>query len=247
MEIRWLTAFLDLSRNAGAAEEFWLAVTRSRLSARRGEFQQFATLLPPDGDAFLRVQNVDGDGGCHLDVHVEDVRDSTAVDLGASVVEDLGDIVVFRSPGGLPFCLVPHRGEGVRPSPLTWPDGQTSLVDQLCIDIPPADFDREADFWSALTGWERRPTDTAEFDYLVRPEGMPLRLLLQRLDGPAPGVRAHLDLACDGREPEVRRHQALGATYVRETDDWVTLLDPAGLPYCITTRAPGIGTVGSGG
>jgi hypothetical protein len=246
MRINWLTAFLDLPHNA-EAETFWLEITRSRLSARRGEFQEFATLLPPDGDAYLRVQQVGGDGGCHLDIHVDDVHDRTAVELGASVVDDPGNIVVLRSPGGLPFCLVPHHGESVRPLPLTWPDGQTSLVDQLCIDIAPADFEREADFWSALTSWERRRAGLSEFDYLVRPEGMPLRLLLQRLDEPAPVVRAHLDLACDGRVPEVRRHQALGATFVRETDDWVTLLDPAGLPYCITTRDPVGGAGGSGG
>lgn len=32
---------------------------------------------------------------------------------------------------------------------------------------------------AALTGWERRPGGLPEFDSLVRPAGMPLRLFLQ--------------------------------------------------------------------
>ncbi|GAA1696294.1 VOC family protein [Fodinicola feengrottensis] len=246
MRVNWVTAFLDLPRRADvrAAEAFWLDVTGTTLSARRGEFLEFATLLPAEGDACLRLQVVDGDGGCHLDLHVEDVRAEIAgaVALGAEVVDDKGTLVVFRSPGGFPFCVVAHHSESVRPEPAIWPDGQRSAVDQLCLDIPPATYQREADFWSALTGWERHPA--GEFEHLVRPDRMPIRLLLQRLEEPEPFVRAHLDLACDGREPEVRRHQALGASFVRATDDWLTLLDPAGLPYCITTRVPAGGAGG---
>jgi hypothetical protein len=250
LRVQWLTAFLDLPRTAEgkAAVDFWLAVTGSTLSARRGESQEFATLVPSQGDAFLRIQEIGGDkAGLHLDLHVEDVRAeaASAVALGAKTVEDLGELIVMRSPGGLDFCLALIGDESIRPNPELWPDGQHSLVDQVCLDIPPAVFEREADFWSALTGWSRRPAGLPEFGYLVRPEDMPLRLLLQRLDDTEPGqrVRAHLDLACDGRAAEVRRHEALGATEVLRTDHWVTLLDPSGQPYCITTRDPITGSV----
>lgn len=78
VEIRWLTAFLDTPRQAPGAEQvapFWQQVTGTRLSSRRGRHREFATLLPTDGDPFLRIQDLDaGVPGCHLDVHVDDVR-----------------------------------------------------------------------------------------------------------------------------------------------------------------------------
>jgi Glyoxalase-like domain len=120
----------------------------------------------------------------------------------------------------------------------TWPSGQRSLVDQVCLDITPDGYDVEAAFWAELTGWERRAGARPEFEYLVRPHGIPLRLLLQRLDDARqPACGAHLDLACD----EVSRHLDLGASVERRTADWVTLRDPAGLAYCITRRDPGTG------
>ena len=60
MTVRWLTAFIDLPGPAfedGCA--FWAAVTGYTLSGRRGDNDQFVTLLPEKGDAFLRLQRVD--------------------------------------------------------------------------------------------------------------------------------------------------------------------------------------------
>jgi Glyoxalase-like domain len=131
-----------------------------------------------------------------------------------------------------------------RPPPSLWPGGDRSLVDQLCLDIPPGAFAVECAFWAALTGWERRSGSRPEFESLVRPPGMPLRLLLQRVgDEQVARGRAHLDLACDDVTAERRRHEALGATVVRTMPNWTTLLDPAGLAYCITCRDPGTGTL----
>jgi hypothetical protein len=212
------------------AEPFWQAVTGSGRSARRGPDGQFATLLPADGDAYLRVQVVgDGPARAHLDLHVGDVaaQAGRAVALGASVLRDEGALVLLRSPAGLPFCLVAWHGEAVRPA------GGRSLVDQMCLDVPVAGFDPEADFWAALTGWRRRAGSLPEFDFLERPDGMPLRLLLQRVDA-APGM--HLDLACTDRAAEVARHEQLGAHVVGVYDRWTTLRDPAGRAYCVTDR-----------
>jgi hypothetical protein len=51
---------------------FWREVTGSALSPFRGVAAEFATLLPPDGDAYLRVQRVKDDpGGHHLDLHAD--------------------------------------------------------------------------------------------------------------------------------------------------------------------------------
>jgi hypothetical protein len=64
----WVTIFLDFPGDAfEAGVAFWREVTGYGLSSSRGEAGEFATLLPPDGDAYLRVQRIfDGAGGCHL-------------------------------------------------------------------------------------------------------------------------------------------------------------------------------------
>ncbi len=97
-----------------------------------------------------------------------------------------------------------------------------------------------------VRGLASRPEElgvSASYHVLARPEGMPLRLLLQRLGDERPGVSAHLDLACDDRDAEAARHLALGAEHVRRTDWWTTLRDPAGRDYCLTRRDLDAGTV----
>jgi Glyoxalase-like domain len=245
--IRWLTGFLDFpTPGLPAGAEFWQRVTAFELSAPRGDREHFATLLPSEGDPYLRVQGtLAGPPGCHLDLHSDDVADTArvAVRLGASVRFEVPGLVVLESPGGLAFCAVRHAGEQERPPPVSWPGGSRSLLDQLCIDIPAARYDTEARFWAELTGWERRPGRRPEFEYLVRPPGMPLRLLLQRLDDGDGPCRAHPDLACDDVAAERERHEELGARVVRTTGYWTTLTDPVGLAYCITSRDPGTGTL----
>lgn len=251
MLVRWLTAFLDTPRDApGAAEcvEFWQGVTRTRLSPRRGEHQEFATLLQSDGDAFLRAQEIGtGRAGCHVDVHVEDVPRAAdeAVSSGAHLVVDRGTLVVTRSPAGLPVCFVPHRGEARRPPPVSVPAPHgtgtfSTLVDQLSIDVPAGAFEAEVAWWSRLTGWRRCEGIRPEFAFLDRPPGVPLRLLFQRLPDRTvdEAATAHLDLACTDRPAEVARHLDLGATALRHTDWWDTMIDPVGRPYCITDRDP---------
>jgi hypothetical protein len=242
--VRWLTGFIDLqSEGFDAACSFWQELTRSTLSPPRGPAGEFATLVPENGDAFVRVQRLgSGSAGCHLDIHFDDVGTGRALatSLGATPLRP----PAFVSPGGLAFCVVPHRGEAHRPTPLVWPDGHRSLVDQMCLDIPPRQFDDEASFWAALTGWERRSGSRPEFEYLLRPPGIPLRLLLQHLDEDQPGpCRAHLDLACDDVISEQKRHELLGATVVRAMPNWTTMRGPAGTEYCITRRDPFSGVI----
>ncbi|HET7534759.1 MAG TPA: VOC family protein [Nocardioidaceae bacterium] len=239
--IGWVSAFLDTDDDrAPEAERFWCAVTGSLLSSRRGRREEFATLLPPDGDAFLRAQRViqSPPGGLHLDLHTHDVNDlaARAEQLGATAsYHELG-YVVLGSPGGLTFCIVDHPGSR-RPEPVLWPGGR-SLVDQVCLDIPPSRFEAEVAFWREISGWKQtQHADDSEFARLARGEGMPLQLLLQRLDDEQPVVTAHLDLACDDRDAEVARHVELGASVVRRTDGWTTLRDPSGREYCVTGRS----------
>lgn len=244
LPVRWITAFLDTpAASAAGSQAYWQAVTATTASAVRGDHDEFRTLLPAEGDAYLRTQVVpDGLPRLHLDLHVDDldaVRDA-AVRAGASVVAEPGTHVVLESPGGLPFCVVPDEGERVVPPAPTWPGGQRSVVDQVCLDIPPEAYEAECRFWADLTGWTLRDEESPEFCRLVRPEAMPLGLLLQRLDhAPADAaVTAHLDLAAgwDGADAEVARHRALGAVELWRSRWWVTLRDPYGRVYCVTRR-----------
>lgn len=250
MTIRWVTAFLDLP--AAAAESgtgFWGAVAASTPSARRGERGEFRTLLPADGDPCLRVQVVvDGPGGVHLDLHVDDVEvlAARAVELGAEVVARPGH-VVLRSPGGLLLCAVGHHGETIPPAPV--PLGASATrVDQVSIDVPAPDFDRECRFWAELTGWELRASRLSEFAALERPPGIPWRLLLQRLgpDDAGGAARAHLDVACGPEvDAAIAHHVSLGALRGADGVVWTTMTDPAGLAYCLTRRDPLTGLIES--
>jgi hypothetical protein len=242
-DVAWMTAFVDLpAAQFDAGVRFWSAVTGSTLSPRRGTNQEFATLVPPDGDAFLRVQRVEGNhGGTHLDLHTDDVGSLVrrAEGLGAQAVADCG-YVVMSSPGSMAFCVVQHHGESVRPKPRN--DGSTRcLVDQMALDIPAPLFDAECTFWASLMRWELRAGSRPEFSVLVRPSAMPLRLLLQRLgpDDPRETVTAHLDVACgDAVASFASAHEALGATVVRRESAWITMADPTGAEYCLTSRDP---------
>jgi hypothetical protein len=237
MEIRWLTAFLDFAPEGfepGVA--FWVAVTGTTLSPLRGAYDELATLEPPDGDAYLRVQRVRAETGpIHLDLHVDDVPAFArrAETIGAAEVHAAEGVAVLHSPGGFTFCLVGWHGETTRPA------RPVAVVDQVCLDIAPSLQEKERSFWTALTGWRRRDGSRAEFSSLTRP-GQPLRLLLQRLDAePGAPVSAHLDLAADGRVEEVvARHESLGAGVVRRTEGWTTMRDPVGREYCVTSRDP---------
>jgi Glyoxalase-like domain len=240
MRIDWLTAFIDRPADRfDAAVAFWLRATGSALSARRGESGQFATLLPATGDGYVRVQRVDGGpGGSHLDLHTADLAATArrAVRLGAEVLLTEDDVVVLRSPAGLPHCSVGDSGERRRPAPVPAPGGRT-LLDQICVDIPPAAFDREVDYWRELTGWAVSPAGD-EFVRLEVPESLPLRILLQRQDEPGPDAQAaaHLDFASDDADAAAARHETLGATIIGRYPGWLQLADPAGAPYCITRR-----------
>ena len=245
--VSWVTACLDLPPDVHEAGiHFWSAVTGYAVSPPRGDHGEFTKLLPPVGDPFLKIQRTEAPGpatpGLHLDLHVTSVVDSAAraEGLGATVAERSEDgFVVLRSPGGFVFCFV-DEVLSRRPWPTRWPQQHESVVDQVCLDIPAAAYDTECAFWSQLTGWPvRRSVSRPEFRHLVRPDGIPIRLLLQRLGDAATGpVTGHVDLACDHRPAEVARHQRLGAAVVARHSGWTTLRDPAGALYCVTDRDP---------
>ncbi|MDQ0763816.1 VOC family protein [Streptomyces canus] len=239
--ILWTHAFIDrplelFSRSC----EFWSTVTDTHLSELRGEQEEFVTLLPEGADACLKVQGVvAGKAGAHLDFAVADVPTfvASALRLGAGLVTEHARWAVLRSPAGQLFCVGPwEHGESVRP-----PVVRGTRLDQVCLDIPPSLHDAEVAFWAALLpDWESLSGSLPEFHVLKPPAGLPVRILLQRLDEERP-VSAHLDLACADIGATRAEHERLGAEFVAEGRRWTVMRDPAGGLYCLTGRDPETG------
>jgi hypothetical protein len=236
--IRWVSAFID--RPAGRLDEataFWSAVTGTRPVPQ--EDPGFVRLHSTTSDDWLEIQEVqDGPGGAHLDFSVTDVPafTATARAAGATTVADHGSWQVLRSPAGLAFCVAGWPGQRALPVALTSPDGTRSLLDQVCLDIGPAAYDAELEFWAALTGWAplRLPPS---FHRLTPVPRLAVQILLQRTDDEQPAA-AHLDLSCSDVPAARARHEALGASFVGEWPGWTVLRDPAGGRYCLTGRIP---------
>lgn len=117
------------------------------------------------------------------------------------------------------------------------PDGTLSRLDQVCLDIGPADHEVETRFWKLLTGWTFQPGRRPEFTRLRSEEQLPAHLLLQRLGENRP-TSAHIDLAAEDIEATAAWHESLGATVVQRREHWIVLSDPSDALYCVTARDP---------
>ena len=240
MSVRWVWAFLDtVEADAESSEAFWHTVTRTGISPRRGDRAEFATLLPERGDAWVKVQRVVEGGGVHLDLDVDQPLADAATEaarLGAAEVARHDDVIVMRSPGGFTFCLTSWANTGSPTAQVR--DGEPDLLDQVCIDVPRDLYAGELTFWEELTGWQRRAGALPEFTSLTRPDGIPVRLLFQRLGESTGPVRGHVDFACRDRTPTCETHVAAGASVVSEHEFWTVMRDPVGRIYCLTHRLP---------
>jgi hypothetical protein len=237
----WISAFLDFApQDYAAGARFWSAVTGYPIAHTRGRDDEFASLVPPSGGAYLKLQRLaDGPSRIHLDLHVEDARAGAdhALILGCTEIADFGEWIVMQSPAGILFCYDDEFRGGEVPPPAEWPDGHRSRVDQICLDIPPEIFDEECHLWAQLTGRELGQSRWfPEFRNLERPKTQALRFLLQRLESGPSGV--HFDVATTDRNAETERHLALGARVVKVNDRWTVLNDPIRRPYCIIDRPP---------
>ena len=234
----WIQVFLDTP--AGGFEDavaFWSAVTGWRPSDRRGEDGQFLTLLPAAGSAYLKMQAVDGPAGIHLDLDSADrpAAIERAHALGATTAWRYHDVEVMRSPGGFTFCHTLLDG-----APALVRDGST-VLDQVCLDIPSGSWDVEVAFWRDLTGRELQDATAPGFARLIAPDQP--RILLQRLGEPDGPVRAHPDLATADRTADTEDHVRRGARVVGIHAFWTVMVAPGGQVYCLTDRDPRTGTV----
>ncbi len=139
------------------AVTFWSAVTGWTVSERRGENAQFVTLLPTTGAPYLKLQAVPGPAGVHLALDTDDRPASIARarDLGATTAWVYCGVEVMRSPGGFTFCQTLLEG-----NPAIGRDSST-ILGQVCLDIPSSSWETEVAFWRDLTG--REPRSFAEF------------------------------------------------------------------------------------
>jgi hypothetical protein len=240
-EITWLHAVVDVpSGRLVAAADFWSAALDWPAGTPWPGHPGLRSFEPPDGDAYVHLQEIGGPGRVHLDLEsvAPDATVSRATDAGAVLVAEHAEWRTLRSPGGLPFCVVAATERGL-PSPRAWPDGHRSRMVQVCIDSPAPQHETEAEFWHAVLGERWVPSPAPEFAAKWHNDaGSPLQLLFQRLDEVEGPVRAHLDHGTDDLAAEVRRLCALGAEDIGPGRAWHVLRDPAGLLCCVTENSP---------
>lgn len=240
----WVHLFLDVPRARWQeAVGFWSAATGWATSPSRGEDGQFVTLVPQEGDPWLKMQALDGtEPRIHLDLDAGDREAALerSVSLGASPAWTYEDVPVMRSPGGLLFCHTLTEG----PATGFARTDHDRVLDQVCIDIPPSRWEQEIGFWASITGRTLEEARTPDFVRLADPDPHGgLRILLQRLADDEGEVRAHPDFAVANRASETCRQVSLGAETVGVFEWWTVMRAPYGQVYCLTDRDPSTGRV----
>ncbi|BDH59310.1 VOC family protein [Tsukamurella sp. PLM1] len=107
------------------------------------------------------------------------------------------------------------------------------------INLDCADVAAQASFWSAALGLPVDENDGNEFMRTIgfeRPD-LPRMMFLAVPERKTVKNRMHLDLHADDRAAEVDRLLALGATHLRDHEEfgfrWTVLADPEGNEFCI--------------
>ena len=107
------------------------------------------------------------------------------------------------------------------------------------INLDCADVAGQAAFWSQALGV---PVDENDGNAFMRTVGyqnpvLPRMMFLAVPEGKSVKNRMHLDMHADDRAAEVARVLALGATHLRDHDEWgvqwTVLTDPEGNEFCI--------------
>jgi hypothetical protein len=237
----WIHAVIDVPADQHAATaDFWGRVLGWPAGDEWPGHEELRSFEPPAGTPYLHLQRIEGPERVHLDIESEapDATVAQAVDLGAELVAEHESWRTLRSPGELPFCVLPAT-EHEPPEPVTHPDGHRSRMVQVCVDSPQAVHAAEVAFWRALLPGRWAPSGGAEFAGKLHDDaGSPIQLLFQQLGEVGGPVRAHLDLGTDDLPAEVRRILDLGAADVGPGRVWHVLRDAAGQPFCVTPNSP---------
>ena len=108
-----------------------------------------------------------------------------------------------------------------------------SRLTSVLVDVPAADHERTAAFWSAALG--RKGKTYEKFpEYVSFEEVTPgIEFMVQRTDDPGP--RIHIDIETDDVDAEVSRLTGIGAKEIARHHSWVVMQDPAGTVFCVVT------------
>lgn len=106
-----------------------------------------------------------------------------------------------------------------------------SRLHKFVIDVAEADHDQELAFWQRATGRAMTQHNRYPEYHWAPPPDTGLAFLVQRLDDG--DARVHLDIHTTDLDAEVARLERLGATRVRQVNDWWVMQDPAGLLFCV--------------
>jgi len=237
----WVHAVIDIPASSHVeTAAFWAEALGWPAGEPWREHPELRSFEPPDGTAYVHLQEIDGPPRVHIDLETRDPRSTVrrALRLGATYVGRNRRWQTLLSRGGLPFCVLGASND-TPPEPVTWPDGHRSRLVQVCVDSPAASHDAEVAFWRALLPGRWFDSRSPEFGGKWHDDaGSPIQLLFQRLDEPDGPVRAHLDLGTDDLSAEVRRLRDLGADDVGPGRGWHVMRDPAGLLFCATENSP---------
>lgn len=116
-----------------------------------------------------------------------------------------------------------------------------SIANLKMVTLDSADARRDAQFWSALLGWDVAH-EQDEYAMLTGPGGVALGFgTVADFAPPAwpneHGTKQfHFDLAVDDLDAGVSTCEELGATLADPQPDagWRVMLDPSGHPFCLT-------------
>jgi catechol 2,3-dioxygenase-like lactoylglutathione lyase family enzyme len=101
------------------------------------------------------------------------------------------------------------------------------------------DLERQAAFWAAALGYERRATDSDDFVLLYPKDRVGPNVSLDQVRSKVQiPPRIHLDLYAEDQAAEVARLTELGATEIhwdkRPPDaDYIIMADPEGNRFCV--------------
>lgn len=117
------------------------------------------------------------------------------------------------------------------------------MPDSLVLTLDVDDLDLQTAFWCGALGYTHAGT-FSQYHALVDPSGKGPNMLLQRVDEPKVAKnRLHLDFHVVDASAEAERLEALGATRVRQVDEfgitWFAMLDPEGNEFCVVPDPKG--------
>ncbi len=121
----------------------------------------------------------------------------------------------------------------------------TARLDLAIFDS--ADTERVGSFYAALTGWDVVREDADRYG-LRTPDGREIEFQLApdhvrpQWPGQEHPQQFHLDLQVDDHRAAAERAVELGATWLADRPNWVTLADPAGHPFDLCHK-DGVGPV----